>query len=450
MTTLIPKYDQGATGAVSRAINFKLEESVSVKDFGAVGDGATDDTAAFQAAIEAMQLSAKPIYIPAGTYLITNTLTVYNGTQIIGDTNFYYGGGYGRPPYATTINFRPSTALPLFNYVWKTAPAPTFIFHTSIQNLYCTGNSNATYGLKLNAVIYSAYKNLIFEGFSVGIYCTETIDNHFENILIPSGVTACVEYAGNAETTDVWDNCIFNSAPIGVKFDGSSVAIRFNNCLWEQIASYGMDIHSKCQSITVNNGYSEDVPYGASPVADAAMFRVGYATGSSASDIQNHLNIIGGTFNGRNAGVSGDLLNVNYCWGILATGFTANRWDYIVNTSTNTEPNSIALAGYQGISWINNISDITKINGFFANGVLNTGSYSASARFANINATYAITTGPNGFYNYGSVAWASGSGSPEGSFAAVVGSLWSRTDGGAGTSLYVKESGTGNTGWVGK
>ena len=29
-------------------------------------------------------------------------------------------------------------------------------------------------------------------------------------------------------------------------------------------------------------------------------------------------------------------------------------------------------------------------------------------------------------------------------------SLYSRTDGGAGTSLYVKESGTGNTGWVAK
>lgn len=43
-----------------------------------------------------------------------------------------------------------------------------------------------------------------------------------------------------------------------------------------------------------------------------------------------------------------------------------------------------------------------------------------------------------------------GSGSPEGVVAAPVGSTYSRTDGGAGTSFYVKESGTGNTGWVGK
>ena len=44
----------------------------------------------------------------------------------------------------------------------------------------------------------------------------------------------------------------------------------------------------------------------------------------------------------------------------------------------------------------------------------------------------------------------SGSGTPEGAVTADVGSLFLRTDGGAGTSLYVKESGTGNTGWIAK
>lgn len=43
-----------------------------------------------------------------------------------------------------------------------------------------------------------------------------------------------------------------------------------------------------------------------------------------------------------------------------------------------------------------------------------------------------------------------GTGSPEGVVTAPIGALYTRTDGGAGTTLYVKESGTGNTGWVGK
>jgi hypothetical protein len=61
-----------------------------------------------------------------------------------------------------------------------------------------------------------------------------------------------------------------------------------------------------------------------------------------------------------------------------------------------------------------------------------------------------ITTGeiyPNG---EGGPVWTSGSGTPEAQLAADVGSLYTRTDGGADTTLYVKESGTGSTGWVAK
>ena len=43
-----------------------------------------------------------------------------------------------------------------------------------------------------------------------------------------------------------------------------------------------------------------------------------------------------------------------------------------------------------------------------------------------------------------------GTGTPEGVLTAHIGSTYGRTDGGAGTSFYVKESGTGNTGWVAK
>jgi hypothetical protein len=50
----------------------------------------------------------------------------------------------------------------------------------------------------------------------------------------------------------------------------------------------------------------------------------------------------------------------------------------------------------------------------------------------------------------GGITWTSGAGSPEGVVTAPVGSLYSRSDGGLLTSLYVKESGSGNTGWVGK
>ena len=54
------------------------------------------------------------------------------------------------------------------------------------------------------------------------------------------------------------------------------------------------------------------------------------------------------------------------------------------------------------------------------------------------------------YYVTSSVFITSGTGSPEGAVTAPVGSLFLRTDGGSATTLYIKESGTGNTGWIGK
>lgn len=62
----------------------KLNDSVSVKDFGAVGDGVTDDTAAIQAAINS---GAGAIYFPAtaSSYYVTAQLTLNSNQQIYGD-----------------------------------------------------------------------------------------------------------------------------------------------------------------------------------------------------------------------------------------------------------------------------------------------------------------------------------------------------------------------------
>lgn len=53
-------------------------------------------------------------------------------------------------------------------------------------------------------------------------------------------------------------------------------------------------------------------------------------------------------------------------------------------------------------------------------------------------------------YFPGSVKITVGTGSPEGLVVGVVGSIYLRLDGGANTTLYVKEQATGNTGWVAK
>lgn len=55
-----------------------------------------------------------------------------------------------------------------------------------------------------------------------------------------------------------------------------------------------------------------------------------------------------------------------------------------------------------------------------------------------------------GAINVNGAAWYSGAGSPEGVVAAGVGSLYTRTDGVPGATLYIKESGAGNIGWSAK
>lgn len=69
------------TGATARTVHTKLADSVSVKDFGAVGDGTTDDTDAFIAAISACANAS--VYIPAGTYIL-RTVTISVSVEIYG------------------------------------------------------------------------------------------------------------------------------------------------------------------------------------------------------------------------------------------------------------------------------------------------------------------------------------------------------------------------------
>lgn len=71
-------YTAGFAGAVAQTVQTKLEQYVSVKDFGAVGDGVTDDAAAINAGANALQaLGGGTLGFPRGDYFIdANTITI--------------------------------------------------------------------------------------------------------------------------------------------------------------------------------------------------------------------------------------------------------------------------------------------------------------------------------------------------------------------------------------
>lgn len=76
----MPEYAVSGVGAVTRDVSDKALEQVSVKDFGAVGDGIDDDTIAFQNALAASDF----ILIPNGSYLISGALELLSGKTLAG------------------------------------------------------------------------------------------------------------------------------------------------------------------------------------------------------------------------------------------------------------------------------------------------------------------------------------------------------------------------------
>jgi hypothetical protein len=98
---------------------------------------------------------------------------------------------------------------------------------------------------------------------------------------------------------------------------------------------------------------------------------------------------------------------------------------------------------------LNDWPNIIVANGFNADGIVHLNAagqlFAGSIAVKQLGLVEMLTTArPEGAAKPG---WSSGSGSPEGRVIAPPGSIYSRTDGGPGATLYIKESGSGAIGW---
>lgn len=98
-------FTQSGTGATERTIDSKLKDVVSVKDFGATGDGTTDDTAAIQAAIDSLT-SGGVVYFPPGTYRIARTTGTNDnyGLKVVNSNTVLQGNRATLRRYNTDIS----------------------------------------------------------------------------------------------------------------------------------------------------------------------------------------------------------------------------------------------------------------------------------------------------------------------------------------------------------
>ena len=108
-------FQANGTGAVNRGARDKLRDFVHVKDFGALGDGATDDSAAFTAALAS---GAKEVRADGGNYVLASVVTIPKGEAL------YFGAGTHT---VAGILLSDSTTAP-----------------TGVGKLYCAGSGLTT------------------------------------------------------------------------------------------------------------------------------------------------------------------------------------------------------------------------------------------------------------------------------------------------------------------
>ncbi len=103
---------QAGTGAVTLTMQNKVREHLSVKDFGAIGDGVADDTAACQLALNQAGVAGGAVYFPAGDYKITGA-----GLQLPLEQITCYGDGQASRLFSSGTIFTYPTTVYIPGYV---------------------------------------------------------------------------------------------------------------------------------------------------------------------------------------------------------------------------------------------------------------------------------------------------------------------------------------------
>jgi hypothetical protein len=564
VVTYVP---EGA-GAETTTVQTKLRESVSVKDFGAVGDGVTDDSVPFGLFIDHCAASGSAGYIPPGTYLVDPFTKTFVGSQpftlfgagrketVLKSSNtgggfFSFSGGNNIVLRDLTVDgsFTGSPATPTAGATIATINANNISFididiinvwrvgilayndhQTVLTNVYSGfladgvrvyGPTNYIKDVGPSALLvadydYSTMRNCYIE--NIGQYGYE-----FKNDSNYTAISNCVavntykgvyyggdgpqvarRYVKNSTVSDctlvdcdnpmfigLADSNLFTDIKTittnGAVLDASraEIAIQdsnnniFNNIHISNRRGYACDIRDvssgnivkftlsdgvfKGEAIAVNSdstpnsleiaGKNHDVVVlnslrflGACRVVDVQAKYEYNVTSEANPRIENSLSAtrppvtstakglvqFGETFDTYTNSNTASLYENfgNYTTGVLSQ--VRHRFDTGAKTETIW-----AVGGASSVVF-------SKDQNGFSPGADNTLRLGAlSARWNNL---YCVNIRPGVGLNI----WTSGAGSPEGAVSAVVGSLYTNTTGGALTTLYVKETGTGNTGWVAK
>ena len=244
-------YTPAGTGAVATTIQNKLQESVSVKDFGAVGDGVTDDTGAIQAAIDRFSTVGGVLLFPVGVYKVTQTLNVNKPL-------FLEGAGSGSV-------YQPTQA-PATKIVWAGAVAGTVVnfggFGATfsgggISALMIDGSATASICLYIMDCQRGLFRGVTLTGASVdALYFTNTAGQEptgfhiFDDLRIqlrggPTNAANGIKVDGVSSGADGVTLCTFRRARID-HANGSGVVVQNvgDFFMWESLQTFRADVET--------------------------------------------------------------------------------------------------------------------------------------------------------------------------------------------------------------
>lgn len=297
-------YDQGSTGFASRTVASKLQEFVSVKDFGAVGDGSTDDAAAFTAAANAINAAGGGnLYIPSssGNYVIETNVTIQSTVNLVFDggvINVPSAGGATLTIYGgvATTNFHtnifvvsPETAansqvkIRNENATTEISPYVTemsaFWFNGTtiaqkINKAYQAGGARTT--VRIPAGIHPINTPVIMDQTTYGSNLVLRGESHIASTLQIAGGSAIVGI--NASNGD---ECLIDQVrvteetgsvtSVGLLCGGTSLVV--NNC-WFSNTKYAILVNSG-SGMHIDGCYVEASTYGMMMASNFADYDIG-------------------------------------------------------------------------------------------------------------------------------------------------------------------------------